>query len=120
MVPHVPPFVKCPLPDVNYGFVVMPWKTSLVWGLTMLGLFVVQVVAKLRSHPENSRQEAGVSRSSPSSKISSKAKAQMTNKAQMSKFKRHAAGLGAGYPEIIGDSVEIRRRYGRDTAEMSG
>ncbi len=34
----------------NYGFVVMPWKTSLVWGLTMLGLFIVQLVANLRSH----------------------------------------------------------------------
>jgi hypothetical protein len=28
---------------MNYGFVVMPWKASLVWGLIMASLFVVQV-----------------------------------------------------------------------------
>jgi len=39
---------------MNYGFVVMPWNTSLVWGLIMLGLFIVQVVANLRSHPKMS------------------------------------------------------------------
>jgi len=39
---------------MNYGFVVMPWKTSLAWGLIMLGLFVVQVVANLKSHPKMS------------------------------------------------------------------
>jgi hypothetical protein len=36
---------------MNYGFVVMPWKTSLVWGLIMLGLFIIQIIANLRSHP---------------------------------------------------------------------
>ena len=36
---------------MNYGFVVMPWKTSLAWGLIMLGLFIVQIVTNLRSHP---------------------------------------------------------------------
>jgi hypothetical protein len=35
---------------MNYGFVVMPWKTSLVWGLVMLGLFIVQIITNLRSH----------------------------------------------------------------------
>jgi hypothetical protein len=35
---------------MNYGFVVMPWKTSLVWGLIMLGLFIVQIIANLKSH----------------------------------------------------------------------
>jgi hypothetical protein len=35
---------------MNYGFVVMPWKTSLVWGLIMLGLFIVQIITNLRSH----------------------------------------------------------------------
>jgi hypothetical protein len=39
---------------MNYGFVVMPWKTSLVWGLIMLGLFVVQIVANLKGHPKMS------------------------------------------------------------------
>ena len=37
---------------MNYGFVVMPWKTSLLWGLIMLGLFVIQIVANLASHPK--------------------------------------------------------------------
>ena len=37
---------------MNYGFVVMPWKTSLVWGLVMLGLFIIQIIANLRSHPK--------------------------------------------------------------------
>jgi len=36
---------------MNYGFVVMPWKTSLAWGLIMLGLFIIQIVANVRSHP---------------------------------------------------------------------
>jgi hypothetical protein len=37
---------------MNYGFVVMPWKSSLAWGLTMLGLFIVQIIANVRSHPK--------------------------------------------------------------------
>jgi len=37
---------------MNYGFVVMPWKTSLTWGLIMLGLFIIQIIANLRSHPK--------------------------------------------------------------------
>jgi len=36
----------------NYGFVVMPWKTSSVWGGIMLGLFIVQLVVNLMSHPK--------------------------------------------------------------------
>jgi len=35
---------------MNYGFVVMPWKTSPVWGIIMLGLFIIQLAANLRSH----------------------------------------------------------------------
>ena len=37
---------------INYGFVVMPWKTNIVWGLIMLCLFVVQIIANIRSHPK--------------------------------------------------------------------
>ena len=37
---------------MNYGFVVMPWKTSVLWGVIMLGLFVIQIVANLASHPK--------------------------------------------------------------------
>jgi hypothetical protein len=39
---------------MNYGFVVMPWKTSLVWGPIMLGLFIIQIIVNLRSHPKAS------------------------------------------------------------------
>jgi hypothetical protein len=37
---------------MNYGFVVMPWKTSLVWGFIMLILFVIQIITNIRSHPK--------------------------------------------------------------------
>lgn len=34
----------------NYGFIVMPWRTSLTQGLIMLALFVVQLAANLLTH----------------------------------------------------------------------
>ena len=37
---------------MNYGFVVMPWKTNLLWGLVMLGLFIIQIITNLKSHPK--------------------------------------------------------------------
>jgi hypothetical protein len=37
---------------MNYGFVVMPWKASLPWGLVMLVLFIIQIISNLRSHPK--------------------------------------------------------------------
>jgi hypothetical protein len=37
---------------INYGFVIMPWKTSVIWGIIMLGLFIIQIIANLRSHPK--------------------------------------------------------------------
>ena len=39
---------------MNYGFVVMPWKTHLPWGLVMLCLFIIQIITNLRSHPKMS------------------------------------------------------------------
>jgi hypothetical protein len=39
---------------MNYGFVVMPWKTNITWGFIMLGLFIIQIIAKLRDHPKMS------------------------------------------------------------------
>ena len=36
---------------MNYGFIVMPWKTSLAAGVVMICLFVIQLVANLRTHP---------------------------------------------------------------------
>ncbi len=36
---------------MNYGFVVMPWKTSMTWGFIMLFLFIIQIITNLRTHP---------------------------------------------------------------------
>ncbi len=36
---------------MNYGFVVMPWKHYLIWGLIMFSLAVIQIIANLWSHP---------------------------------------------------------------------
>jgi hypothetical protein len=38
---------------MNYGFVVMPWKSSLIWGLTMAVLFAIQLITNLMSHPRS-------------------------------------------------------------------
>lgn len=35
---------------MNYGFIVMPWKTAPRQGGLMLGLFVLQIAANLSSH----------------------------------------------------------------------
>ena len=40
---------------MNYGFIVMPWKSSLAWGITMLCLFIIQIITNLRSHPKLGR-----------------------------------------------------------------
>ena len=37
---------------MNYGFVVMPWKSHLLWGIPMLVLFIIQIIANIRSHPK--------------------------------------------------------------------
>jgi hypothetical protein len=39
---------------MNYGFLVMPWKAHLAWGIVMLGLFVTQIITNLGSHPKTS------------------------------------------------------------------
>jgi hypothetical protein len=39
---------------MNYGFVVMPWKASLPWGIVMVCLLAVQVITNLWSHPRSS------------------------------------------------------------------
>ncbi len=43
---------------MNYGFVVMPWKTSLAWGIIMLILFVIQIITNIISH-HNHRGRGG-------------------------------------------------------------
>lgn len=35
----------------TYGFVVMPWRVSLAQGITMLVLFVAQLLANVLTHP---------------------------------------------------------------------
>jgi hypothetical protein len=40
---------------MNYGFVVMVWKTSLVGGLVLLGLFIIQILANILTHPKNNK-----------------------------------------------------------------
>ena len=37
---------------INYGFVMMPWKTFVIWGIIMLCLFIIQIIVNLRSHPK--------------------------------------------------------------------
>ncbi|MBN1370222.1 MAG: YwiC-like family protein [Dehalococcoidaceae bacterium] len=37
---------------MNYGFIVMPWKTSIVWGIVMISLFAIQIIANINSHPK--------------------------------------------------------------------
>ncbi|TCI57251.1 hypothetical protein EVJ20_07025 [Exiguobacterium sp. SH0S1] len=36
--------------SMNYGFIIMTWRHSVVQGGIMLGLFVVQVIANMMSH----------------------------------------------------------------------
>jgi hypothetical protein len=43
---------------MNYGFVVMPWRESLVWGIVMLVLSAVQIVANTATHPPFRGREA--------------------------------------------------------------
>jgi len=40
---------------MNYGFVVMVWKTSLLRGLIMLSLFIIQIIANICTHPRKSQ-----------------------------------------------------------------
>ena len=40
---------------MNYGFVVMVWKTSLPRGLIMLGLFIIQIIVNICTHPRKSQ-----------------------------------------------------------------
>jgi hypothetical protein len=37
---------------MNYGFVIMPWKINIIWGLVMLVLFIIQIITNLISHPK--------------------------------------------------------------------
>ena len=43
---------------MNYGFVVMVWKTSLWGGILMLGLFVIQIIVNIITHRTRSTEQA--------------------------------------------------------------
>jgi hypothetical protein len=43
---------------MNYGFIVMPWKYSLVQGLIMLVLFIIQLMANLTTHPFKAKSKS--------------------------------------------------------------
>ena len=55
LVPYVALYIS-----MNYGFVVMVWKyDSLVRGVVLLGLFIIQLVTNMISHPrKNSRLDS--------------------------------------------------------------
>jgi hypothetical protein len=45
--------------SMNYGFIVMTWKTSAVQGGIMLGLFVLQLTANILSHTKRKDIKTG-------------------------------------------------------------
>ena len=48
LVPYVALYIS-----MNYGFVVMVWKYySLIGGIILLGLFVIQIIANTVTHPQ--------------------------------------------------------------------
>lgn len=52
LVPYVALYIS-----MNYGFVVMVWRYySVIGGIIMLGLFVVQIIANIVSHPRSAVQ----------------------------------------------------------------
>jgi hypothetical protein len=48
LVPYVALYIS-----MNYGFVVMVWKFySLIGGIILLGLFIIQIIANMVTHPK--------------------------------------------------------------------
>ena len=43
--------------SMNYGFVVMAWKTSLIGGLVMLALVIIQIVVNISTHRKSRVRE---------------------------------------------------------------
>ncbi len=57
LVPYVALYMS-----MNYGFVVMVWKyDSLIGGIVMLGLFIIQIITNIVSHPRRTRNMDGSS-----------------------------------------------------------
>ena len=42
---------------MNYGFVVMVWKSSLIGGVVMLALAIIQIVVNISTHPRGKGEE---------------------------------------------------------------
>jgi len=54
LVPYVALYIS-----MNYGFVVMVWKYySLIGGIILLGLFVIQIIANIATHPQLTIKES--------------------------------------------------------------
>ena len=41
--------------SMNYGFIVMTWKHSRLQGAILLGLFIIQIIANIRSHKRDTK-----------------------------------------------------------------
>ncbi|WP_319471587.1 hypothetical protein [uncultured Trichococcus sp.] len=41
--------------SMNYGFIVMTWKYSKLQGGILLGLFIIQIIANIRSHTRDTK-----------------------------------------------------------------
>ncbi len=53
LVPYVALYIS-----MNYGFVVMTWKYySLIGGIILLGLFVIQIIANIVTHPQSTSKK---------------------------------------------------------------
>ena len=56
LVPYVALYLS-----MNYGFVVMVWKYySLIGGIILLGLFVIQIIANIVSHPRRAIEKSNL------------------------------------------------------------
>ena len=42
---------------MNYGFVVMVWKTYLIGGIIMLALFIIQIIVNIATHSRKSKSK---------------------------------------------------------------
>lgn len=50
MIPYL-----CLYYAMNYGFVVMVWKDSLIEGIVMVALFIIQIIANMATHPRKTK-----------------------------------------------------------------
>jgi len=58
LVPYVALYIS-----MNYGFVVMVWKYySLIGGIILLGLLVIQITANIITHPQSKESDLGTMR----------------------------------------------------------